>query len=69
MVITQAGSAKTFDCYLRGYAFVGACANCNEVEDDMFTMRQDVVLTDVDMPDVNDIEGLKRIRSALPIFS
>jgi DNA-binding NarL/FixJ family response regulator len=46
--------------------FVAARENCNEVEEDMLTAQPDVVLMDIDMPGVNGIDGLKRIRQCAP---
>jgi len=46
--------------------FVGARENCNTVEEDMQRYIPDVVLMDIDMPQVNGIEGLKRIKKSMP---
>jgi DNA-binding NarL/FixJ family response regulator len=46
-----------------GYEVVAAFKNCENVEDEVDAYRPDVVLMDIDMPVVNGIEGLKRIRN------
>jgi DNA-binding NarL/FixJ family response regulator len=46
--------------------FAGARENCNTVEEDIDTLKPDIVLMDIDMPVVNGIEGLKRIKKKSP---
>ncbi|HSK12162.1 MAG TPA: response regulator transcription factor [Phnomibacter sp.] len=46
--------------------FAGARENCATVEEDMRRFEPDVVLMDIDMPMVNGIEGLKRIKTISP---
>ena len=43
--------------------FAGARENCATVEEDMRRFEPDVVLMDIDMPMVNGLDGLKRIKS------
>ncbi len=44
--------------------FVGEAANCTEVSTDMDTTFPDVVLMDINMPEVDGIEGLKKIKAS-----
>ena len=47
-------------------AFAGARENCKTVEQDVESLNPDVILMDIDMPLVNGIEGLKRIKKIKP---
>ena len=40
----------------------GAFPNCQNVETEMAALQPDLVLMDIDMPEVNGIEGVKRIK-------
>lgn len=46
-----------------GFEVVAAFKNCENVVDEVSAFEPDVVLMDIDMPVVNGIEGLKRIRA------
>jgi DNA-binding NarL/FixJ family response regulator len=46
-----------------GYEVIAAFKNCENVVDEVSAFKPDVVLMDIDMPVVNGIEGLKRIRA------
>jgi DNA-binding NarL/FixJ family response regulator len=47
-------------------SFVGEASNCKNVMQDMETTFPDVVLMDINMPEVNGIEGLKDIKKKFP---
>lgn len=46
--------------------FLGAAADCTDVVEDIETYRPDVVLMDINMPNVNGMEGLRRIKQHFP---
>ncbi len=53
------------------YDLVGAYENCSAIENQIRDTTPDIILMDIDMPIVNGIEGLKRVRKinqTLPIL-
>jgi two-component system, NarL family, nitrate/nitrite response regulator NarL len=46
--------------------FTAAAADCSDAMNDMNTWLPDVVLMDINMPHVNGIEGLRRIKEKFP---
>ena len=49
-----------------GYVITGAFSNCNNVREDMIVAAPDLVIMDIDMPGINGIEGVKRIKEDRP---
>jgi DNA-binding NarL/FixJ family response regulator len=46
-----------------GFEVAGAFKNCNNAIEEVKTYLPDVILMDIDMPGINGLEGLKRIRT------
>lgn len=53
------GMFDTLEC-------VGTYNDCSNVVEDIKTSKPDVVLMDIEMPNVNGIEGVKKIKKAYP---
>jgi len=49
-----------------GLSLVGAFGNCTQVTTDVARLQPHVVLMDIDMPGINGIEGLRRIKAGTP---
>jgi DNA-binding NarL/FixJ family response regulator len=45
-----------------GFELLAAYKNCNSVVDEVNAWKPDIILMDIDMPGINGIEGLKRVR-------
>lgn len=46
-----------------GFEVLAAFKNCDSIIDEVEAFNPDVILMDIDMPGVNGIEGLKRVRA------
>jgi DNA-binding NarL/FixJ family response regulator len=49
-----------------GFEVIAMLANAETVETDISQLKPDVVLMDIDMPEVNGVEAVKRIRKLSP---
>lgn len=48
------------------FQFVGSAGDCTNVENDMKVATPDIVLMDIEMPNVDGIDGVKMIKSSFP---
>lgn len=51
-----------------GFNVVGKFPNCKKVLEEVSSLRPDVVLMDIDMPVVNGIEGVTKIKESYPLI-
>ena len=49
-----------------GFVVVGAFSECNSVTEQMLDLAPELVIMDIDMPGMNGIEGVRRIKSEFP---
>jgi DNA-binding NarL/FixJ family response regulator len=49
-----------------GFSVVGDFPNCKNVDAEVSALQPDVALMDIDMPEVNGIEGVERIKAKYP---
>jgi DNA-binding NarL/FixJ family response regulator len=46
-----------------GFSIVGAYSNCSNIELEIRKSKPDVILMDIDMPESNGIEGIKKVKA------
>jgi len=51
-----------------GFECAGVFENCNHVLDDVLNSQPDVILMDIEMPGINGIEAVKRIKEEYPVM-
>jgi len=51
---------------IEGFTLGGAHVNCSSIEDDVADEEPDVVVMDIEMPETNGIEGVKRLKQFRP---
>ena len=49
-----------------GFVVSGAFSDCNSVTEQMQELAPELVIMDIDMPGMNGIEGVRRIKSEFP---
>ena len=49
-----------------GVECVGSFSDCSTVQQDMESLKPSLVLMDIEMPNVNGIEGVKKIKRSFP---
>ncbi len=50
----------------KGYSVIGDFPNCENIEKEVKTLQPDVILMDIDMPVVNGIEGVEKVKAHFP---
>lgn len=64
--VQRSESLKALLSKATGMECVGAWSDCSHVEDDMLASSPDVVLMDIEMPNVDGISGVGKIKKVFP---
>ncbi|MEM6540078.1 MAG: response regulator transcription factor, partial [Bacteroidota bacterium] len=47
----------------KGFHIVGDYSDCTDLENHLFHLHPNVILMDIDLPEINGIDGVKKIRA------
>lgn len=59
-------SLQAFLKHTPGYEFAGSFENCSNIRNDIAALNPDLILMDIEMPEVNGIEGVKIVKQFFP---
>src|SRR5678815_1418084 len=54
---------STFLAFTKGFELAGSFINCADSENHVQALQPDVILMDIEMPQVNGLEGIRKIRT------
>src|SRR5204863_8691549 len=54
---------STFIAFTKGFELAGSFINCADSDSHALALQPDVILMDIEMPEVNGLEGIQKIRA------